>query len=45
MNEAPTIEGLSVDLGSTNDKTKPTITFTPKDETRNLTTGKIEIYE
>lgn len=45
VNEAPTIEGLSVHLGTANDKKKPTITFTPKDQTRSLTTGKIEIYE
>lgn len=45
VNEAPTIEGLSVHLGTANDKKKPTIIFTPKDQTRTLTTGKIEIYE
>ena len=45
VNEAPTIEGLSVHLGTANDKKNPTITFTPKDQTRSLTTGKIEIYE
>lgn len=45
VNEAPTIEGLSVHLGTANDKKNPTITFTPKDQTRTLTTGKIEIYE
>lgn len=45
VNEAPTIEGLSVHLGINNNKAKPTITFTPKDQTRTLTTGKIEIYE
>ena len=45
VNEAPTIEGLSVHLGTNNNKAKPTITFTPKDQTRSLTTGKIEIYE
>lgn len=32
-------------LDGNNDKTKPMIGFTPQDETRNLTTGKIEIYE
>lgn len=45
VNEAPVIEGLSVHLGTANDKKNPTITFTPKDQTRSLTTGKIEIYE
>lgn len=45
VNEAPTIEWLSVHLGTANDKKNPTIIFTPKDETRSLTTGKIEIYE
>lgn len=45
VNEAPTIEGLSVHLGTANDKKNPTITFTPKDQTRTLTTGKIEICE
>lgn len=45
VNEAPVIEGLSVHLGTANDKKNPTITFTPKDQTRTLTTGKIEIYE
>ena len=45
VNEAPTIEWLSVHLGTANDKKKPTIIFTPKDQTRSLTTGKIEIYE
>ncbi len=45
VNEAPTIEWLSVHLGTANDKKNPTITFTPKDQTRSLTTGKIEIYE
>lgn len=45
VNEAPVIEGLSVNLGTTNDKKNPIITFTPKDDTRSLTTGKIEIYE
>lgn len=45
VNEAPTIEWLSVHLGTANDKKNPTIIFTPKDETRSLTTGKIKIYE
>lgn len=45
VNEAPSVEWLSVHLGTNNNKAKPTITFTPKDQTRSLTTGKIEIYE